>query len=240
LPPYRAAILRDSICARFDQTEKFMTALPIFSPLEARVLAVLIEKEKTVPDSYPLSVNTLTLGCNQKTARDPLMTATENEVQLAIDTLKGYALIVESSGGRVMRYAHNARRVFKLPEQSVALLAILMLRGPQTAGELRINCERLHKFADISSVEAFLEELAAAETPWVIKLPRLPGSREHRWAHLLCGEVDEAAFKVASGSAPHSIDLGEVAALKANVARLTEEVAALRALVEKIQSELGL
>lgn len=217
-----------------------MTALPIFSPLEARVLAVLVEKEKTVPDSYPLSVNALTLGCNQKTARDPLMSATENEVQLAIDTLKGYALIVESSGGRVMRYAHNARRAFKLPEQSVALLAILMLRGPQTAGELRINCDRLHKFADISSVEAFLEELATAEIPWVVKLPRLPGSREHRWAHLLCGEVDEAAFKVASGSAPQSVDLGEVAALKANVARLTEEVAALRAMVEKIQSELGM
>ncbi len=217
-----------------------MTALPIFSPLEARVLAVLVEKEKTVPDSYPLSVNTLTLGCNQKTARDPLMAATENEVQLAIDTLKGYALIVESSGGRVMRYAHNARRVFRLPEQSIALLAILMLRGSQTAGELRINSDRLHRFADISSVEAFLEELAAAETPWVVKLPRLPGSREHRWAHLLCGAVDEAAFTVASGSAPQSVDLGEVAALKANVARLNEEVAALRALVEKIQSELGM
>jgi hypothetical protein len=217
-----------------------MTVLPIFSPLEARVLAVLIEKEKTVPDSYPLSVNALTLGCNQKTARDPLMAATENEVQLAIDTLKNYALIVESSGGRVMRYAHNARRVFKLPEQSVALLAILMLRGAQTAGELRINCDRLHKFADISSVEAFLEELAAAETPWVVKLPKLPGSREHRWAHLLCGAVDEAAFKVAPGGAPQSVDLGEVASLKANVARLNEEVAALRALVEKIQSELGM
>ncbi len=217
-----------------------MTALPIFSPLEARVLAVLIEKEKTVPDSYPLSVNTLTLGCNQKTARDPLMSATEHEVQLAIDALKGYALIIESSGGRVMRYAHNARRVFQLPEQSVALLAVLMLRGPQTAGELRINCERLYRFGDISSVEAFLDELAGAESPWVVKLPKLPGSREHRWAHLLCGPVDEAAFKIAADSVPHSVDLGEVAALKANVARLTEEVAALRAVVEKIQSELGM
>jgi uncharacterized protein YceH (UPF0502 family) len=103
-----------------------MTTLPIFSPLEARVLGVLIEKEKTVPDAYPLSVNTLTLGCNQKTARDPVMSASEAEVLSAIDSLKDYSLIVESSGGRVMRYAHNARRAFKLPEQSVALLAILM------------------------------------------------------------------------------------------------------------------
>ncbi|BBI99079.1 UPF0502 protein [Ferrigenium kumadai] len=214
--------------------------LPIFSPLEARVLGVLIEKEKTVPDSYPLSTNTLTLGCNQKTARDPVMAATENEVQLAIDALKSHALIVESSGGRVMRYAHNARRVFQLPEQSVSLLAVLMLRGAQTAGELRINAERLHPFADISSVEAFLEELAEADTPWVVKLPKLPGSREHRWAHLLCGAVDEEAFKIASSAAPQSVDLGEVAALKANVARLNDEVAGLRAMVEKIQSELGM
>jgi uncharacterized protein YceH (UPF0502 family) len=214
--------------------------LPIFSPLEARVLGVLIEKEKTVPDSYPLSTNTLTLGCNQKTARDPVMAATENEVQLAIDSLKGHSLIVESSGGRVMRYAHNARRVFHLPEQSVALLAVLMLRGAQTAGELRINAERLHPFADISSVEAFLEELAEAETPWVVKLPKLPGSREHRWAHLLCGAVDEEAFRIASSAAPQNVDLGEVAALKANVARLNDEVAGLRAMVEKIQSELGM
>lgn len=214
--------------------------LPVFSPLEARVLGVLIEKEKTVPDSYPLSTNALTMGCNQKTARDPVMAATENEVQLAIDALKSHALIVESSGGRVMRYAHNARRVFRLPEQSVALLAVLMLRGAQTAGELRINAERLHPFADISSVEAFLEELAEAETPWVVKLPKLPGSREHRWAHLLCGEVDEALIKAASGAAPQSVDLGEVAALKANVARLNDEVAGLRAMIEKIQSELGM
>lgn len=214
--------------------------LPIFSPLEARVLGVLIEKEKTVPDSYPLSTNALTLGCNQKTARDPVMTATENEVQLAIDALRSHALIIESSGGRVMRYAHNAKRVFQLPEQSVALLAVLMLRGPQTAGELRINTERLHPFADISSVEAFLEELAEAATPWVVKLPKLPGSREHRWAHLLCGPVDEGLFRAASSASSQSVDLGEVAALKANVARLNDEVASLRAMVEKIQSELGM
>lgn len=160
-----------------------MTMLPIFSPLEARVLGVLIEKEKTVPDTYPLSVNTLTLGCNQKTARDPIMSASESEVLEALDSLKSHALIIESSGGRVMRYAHNSRRAFKLPEQSVALLAVLMLRGPQTAGELRLNCDRLHPFGDISSVEAFLDELAETETPRVIKLPKLPGSREHRWTH---------------------------------------------------------
>ena len=217
-----------------------MTTLPIFSPIEARVLGVLIEKEKTVPDTYPLSVNTLTLGCNQKTARDPVMSASETEVLEAIDRLKDYSLIIESSGGRVMRYAHNTRRAFKLPEQSVALLAVLMLRGPQTAGELRLNCDRLHPFGDISSVEAFLAELSESDTPWVVKLPKLPGSREHRWTHLLCGPVDAEDFRVTSNATRHSNDSVEVAALQADVAKLNEEVMRLRSIVEKIQAELGM
>ena len=217
-----------------------MTTLPIFSPLEVRVLGVLIEKEKTVPDTYPLSVNTLTLGCNQKTAREPVMSASESEVLAAIDSLKEYALIVESSGSRVMRYAHNARRVFKLPEQSVALLAVLMLRGPQTAGELRINCDRLHPFGDISSVEAFLDELSGTEAPWVVKLPKLPGSREHRWAHLLCGSIDIEALKTTSAIPRTAAVQNEVTELKADIARLNEEVATLRSIVEKMQATLGM
>jgi uncharacterized protein YceH (UPF0502 family) len=217
-----------------------MTTLPIFTPLEARVLGVLIEKEKTVPDTYPLSVNTLTLGCNQKTARDPVISATETEVLSAIDSLKEYSLIVESSGGRVMRYAHNARRAFKLPEQSVALLAVLMLRGPQTAGELRTNCDRLHPFGDISSVEAFLDELAEAETPWVVRLPKLSGSREHRWTHLLCGAVNIESFKTSSNTPHRRNDSDEISELQADVARLNEEVATLREMIEKIQKELGM
>ncbi|MFY9260920.1 MAG: YceH family protein [Gallionella sp.] len=218
-----------------------MTSLPIFTLLETRVLGVLIEKEKTVPDSYPLSLNNLVLGCNQKTARDPVLNVTEQEVHLALDTLRTHSLIVESSGGRVMRYAHNARRVFKLPEQSVALIAILMLRGPQTAGELRSNCDRLYKFGDISSVEAFLDELAEAASPWVVKLPKLPGSREHRWAHLLSGEVemvqlhDEPAYV-----SPPNLDASEVIALSAHVIKLQSEVVALREIVEKMQKELGM
>lgn len=218
-----------------------MTSLPIFTLIETRVLGVLIEKEKTVPDSYPLSLNNLILACNQKTARDPVLNITEQEVHLALDTLRTHSLIVESSGGRVMRYAHNARRVFKLPEQSVALLAILMLRGPQTAGELRSNCDRLYKFGDISSVEAFLEELADAETPWVVKLPKLPGSREHRWAHLLSGEIDITfAHEEPTYPAHPNLDPSEVAALSAHVIKLQSEVVALREIVEKMQKELGM
>lgn len=213
-----------------------MNTLPTFSAIEARVLSVLIEKEKTVPDSYPLSVNTLTLGCNQKTARETVMSVSESEVLAAIDSLKEYALIIESSGGRVMRYAQNSRRAFGLPEQSVALLAILMLRGPQTAGELRLNCDRLHAFADISSVDAFLDELSESAIPWVIKLPKLPGAREHRWTHLLCGAVDISSCQdTTTQRRPDAIS-----ALQADVIRLNEEVATLRSMMEKMQRELGM
>ena len=134
--------------------------LPILSLLETRVLGVLCEKQHTVPDTYPLSLNALVAGCNQKTSRHPIIDASEAEVQAALDSLRGPALVIESSGGRVPRYAHNLGKALQLPAQAVALLTVLMLRGPQTAGELRINCERLHKFADISAVEGFLHELA--------------------------------------------------------------------------------
>src|SRR3954468_6460175 len=167
--------------------------LPTLSLLETRILGVLVEKQHTVPDSYPLSVNALTLGCNQKTARDPVINASEGDVLAALDTLKSLHVVLEGSGSRVPRFEHNVARVLKVPGQSVALLALLMLRGPQTAAELRLNTERLHRFADISSVEGFLDELATHEPPFVVKLARAPGARESRWAHLLAGAAAEGA-----------------------------------------------
>src|SRR5438067_3157192 len=162
--------------------------LPALSLLETRVLGTLVEKQHTVSDSYPLTLNALVAGCNQKTSRSPVIEATEAEVQAALDGLKSANLVIETSGGRVSRYAQNIERVLQIPSQSAALLTALMLRGPQTAGELRINCERLHSFADISAVEGFLDELASRSAgPLVVQLPRLPGSRESRWAHLLSG-----------------------------------------------------
>ncbi len=163
------------------------------TPLEARVLGVLVEKQATVPDTYPLSLNTLVAGCNQKTARDPVLSATDAEVLVAVDGLKRMSLLFESSGGRVTRYEHNAVRGLNVPASSVALLTVLMLRGPQTSAELRANSERLHRFADIAAVEALLEELADRFPPHAIKLARAPGAREARWAHLLCGEVQMTA-----------------------------------------------
>src|SRR5689334_15139026 len=160
------------------------------SLLETRVLGVLVEKQRTVPDTYPLTLNALVAGCNQKTSRDPILNASEAEVQATIDHLRSLSLIVETSGGRVMRYAHNVERVLGVPSQSVAILAALMLRGPQTVGELRISTERLHRFADTSTVEAFLNELAERSSgALVVELPRQPGARETRWMHLLSGPV---------------------------------------------------
>jgi uncharacterized protein YceH (UPF0502 family) len=216
--------------------------LPTLSLLETRVLGVLVEKQHTVPDTYPLSLNSLVAGCNQKTSRDPVLNASEAEVQSAIDQLKSLSLVMEGSGNRVTRYEHNVGRVLQLPAQSVAILATLMLRGPQTPGELRINSERLYKFSDISSLETFLQELRDRPTgAFVVELPRRPGSRENRWAHVLSGvPIADVAAAVPDTSAIGSdITVGELAALKANVARLDDEVAELKATVAKLCAELG-
>lgn len=210
------------------------------TPLEARVLGVLVEKQHTVPDTYPLSLNALVAGCNQKTARSPVIEATDAEVLSAIDGLKSLSLVFEGSGSRVVKFEHNMGRVLGIPGASVALLAVLLLRGPQTAAELRLNCERLHRFADISSVEGFLDELATKEPAKVVKLARAPGEREARWAHLLCGEVMHAAPAALQPGGEGSVSAGELSALKAEQARLAAEVAELRALVEKMAQELGL
>ena len=213
---------------------------PVLSLIETRVLGVLAEKQRTVPDSYPLTLNSLVSGCNQKSSRDPVIDATESEVQAALDSLRGLSLIVETSGGRAMRYGHNIERVLHIPSQSVALLTMLMLRGPQTAGELRINCDRLHKFADISSVESFLAELAErADGALVVELPRQPGARENRWMHLLSGEPVIEARAVA-GAVTADVGVGEIAALKTKVAGLEEEVARLSTLVGRLCGELGI
>lgn len=213
------------------------------SLLEARVLGVLVEKAHTVPDSYPLSLNALVSGCNQKTAREPVIAATDAQVQGAVDALKGLSLAFESSGSRVARYEHNMARAMALPSQAVALLAVLMLRGPQTGAELRTNSERLHRFADVSSVEGFLAELAERPQdkggPLVVKLPRAPGAREARWAHLMCGPVDVASLPAAAAGDDDFVATSELAALKAQQAVLRGEIDELRALVDRLYAELG-
>jgi len=207
------------------------------TPIEARVIGTLMEKARTVPDSYPLSLNSLIIGCNQKTTRDPLMELSEAQVATALDNLKSLSLVRESSGSRTTRYEHNFQRGVGVFEQAAVLLGLLMLRGPQTAGELRLNTERWYKFADISSVEGFLEELQDRSEekggPLVVKLARAPGAREQRWAHLLCGPVDATQTGVSRASEGLSSDASE------RIARLETEVAQLRETVQKLCTELG-
>jgi hypothetical protein len=207
---------------------------------EARVVAVLAEKAATVPDTYPLSLNSLVAGCNQKTARDPVLELREADVMAALDELKSLSLVFEVSGARVVRYEHNLGRVLAVPGAAVALLATLMLRGPQTAAELRQNSERLHRFADVSSVEGFLDELATKGTPRVRRLPKAPGEREARWVHLLCGEPAEAGPAAGAAAGPEADLWDELRVVRAEQARLAAEVAALRALVQRLAGELGI
>ena len=165
-------------------------------------------------------------------------------MQAVVDALRARSLVIESSGARVTRYSHNVGRVLRVPEQSVALLAVLMLRGPQTAAELRTGTERMHKFADVSSVEAFLEELCArapeAGGPLVVKLARAPGEREPRWAHLLAGPVEARRAEPAAPDAPVDLSLADLAALRAQHNQLAAEVADLRAKMQRMAGELGI
>ncbi|MDK3022154.1 YceH family protein [Cupriavidus taiwanensis] len=220
-------------------------ALRPLTPVEGRVLGVLVEKQHTVPDTYPLSLNALASGCNQKTARAPVMNVSEAEILEAIDGLKGLSLVFEGSSSRVPRFEHNMQRALGVPSQSVALLAMLLLRGPQTAAELRLNTARLHGFADISSVEAFLDELASQTPPRVVRLPRAPGARENRWMHLLSGEASAAVAAAAAEDTGRAAEGGstpsaELEQLRAEQQALTDKVARLQGLVEHMAAQLGI
>ncbi len=210
----------------------------LLTPTAARVLGTLMEKARTVPGSYPLSLNSLMLGCNQKSSRDPVMELTEPDIAEALADLQSAGLVRENKGSRVVRFEHNAQRGIGVPEQSAVLLGLLMLRGPQTAAELRLNTDRWYKFADVSSVEGFLEEMQDRQDdrggPLVVKLPRVPGTREQRWAHLLCGPIDQTV-----GTASQSIASPHVQGLQGRVAQLEAEVSKLWATVHQLCADLG-
>ncbi|MDB5930396.1 MAG: hypothetical protein JWR60_2103 [Polaromonas sp.] len=222
----------------------------LLTPNEARVLATLMEKARTVPDSYPLSLNTLVLGCNQKTSRDPVMEITESDAQAAIDTLKKQSLVFEASSSRVPRFEHNFQRGFGVSEPQAVLLGLLMLRGPQTPGELRINSERWYKFADIASVEDALGELKArgddSGALMVVQLARTAGMREQRWAHLLCGEAALMPFAQAHASdsainrEAEPVSLGQAERLQQRIETLETQVTQLQSQLAHVYKELGL
>ncbi|MES1977438.1 MAG: YceH family protein [Pseudomonadota bacterium] len=219
--------------------------LKILTPIEARVLGTLMEKARTVPDSYPLSLNALVLGCNQKTSRDPLMEVGDDEARAAIDSLKQQSLVFEGSSSRVPRFEHNFQRAAATSEAQSVVMGLLMLRGPQTPAELRTSGERWYKFTDAAAVEAVLLELQQrgedGGQAMVLKLPRAPGAREQRWVHLLCGEPDITAMVAATPTSSDASDLlARVTALENMVARLKADNAQLRGHIGTISDQLGI
>jgi uncharacterized protein len=194
--------------------------------VEIRVLGCLIEKEMTTPEYYPLTLNALTNACNQKSNRDPIMALAEEDVVRALDALRFKQLaVVAADGGRVPKYRHLLAEKLKLVPAELALVCEMMVRGPQTVGELRTRGERMHPFADLAAVEEVLEELMERETPLVARLPRQPGRKESRYAQLWGGEPESVADE---GGAPPEAARQRVMAENGRIARLEEEVAGLR------------
>lgn len=209
--------------------------MPTFdlSPLECRVLGCLLEKQLSTPDVYPLSMNGLVNACNQSSNRDPVLAMTEAEVQETVEALLARGL-AEHWPGRVLKVAHTAKPTWNLSVQEAALLAELLLRGPQTPGELRTNTRRMYAFPDLDEVEGCLAVLMDAEPPLVVRLARAPGAREARVAHLLSGDVPAGAPQ---GSEPPAPRIGRVEQLEAEVASLRDDLAGLRQAFEAFKAQ---
>lgn len=199
------------------------------TPEEARVLGCLIEKQITTPEYYPLTLNALVAACNQKNNRSPLVMWEERTVVRALDMLreKKLASMITEAGARVPKYKHNAAEVIGLDEKDVAVLCELLVRGPQTVGELRTRCERMVAFVDLAQVQTVLDGLAArTQGPLVVKLPRQPGTKESRFSHLLSGEPP--AIPEGELAAPAEPARLAVQAENERIAKLEQDVAALR------------
>jgi uncharacterized protein YceH (UPF0502 family) len=199
------------------------------SPVELRVLGCLIEKQRTTPDAYPLSLNALRLACNQSTNRDPVVDYDEETIRAALQRLggRGWTRLASGAGSRAVKYRHLFGEALGLDDADLALLAVLMLRGPQTLGELKSRTERLHRFESIAAVEEALISLGEREL--VARLPRRPGQKEERFAHLLGGDADEASAAAAPVPLPVADD--RLTRLERRVDAIEEELAELRSRV---------
>ena len=205
------------------------------SPIAARVLGSLVEKEITTPEYYPLSLNALANACNQKNNREPVMSLDEDEIRQALHRLEDFGLASAARGteSRVAKYEHHMQEVFNFTRGEIAVMCVLLLRGPQTPGELRGRTERMHRFEELSDVQSALQRLIQREPPLAMVLPRQPGTKEARYAHLLSGEVVEPAPMEAQPTVRGTANLeAEVAALRQEVAQLREQVERVLRLVE--------
>ncbi|MBL8519455.1 MAG: YceH family protein [Betaproteobacteria bacterium] len=210
------------------------------SPFEARVLGVLSEKEFLTPDVYPLSLNAAVNACNQLSNREPVMSVSEDTVAACLKRLQEnhLAQTYYPAGSRVAKYQHLMRDVLSLDDAGLAVLTLLLLRGPQTCGELRGRTTRMYPFASVDSVERTLTDLAAAEKPLVMQLPRAPGTKEARWAHLLSGPLAVERQEIAAGMSVGGANVIEGSG-DDRVAELEQEVAQLRREVAHLAEELA-
>src|SRR5664279_2714905 len=204
----------------------------VLNEIEARVLGALVEKDITTPDYYPLSLNALVNACNQKNNRDPVMNLEESAVRDALNGLHDHGLAGPVSGAdsRVTKYEHRLQETFNFSRGETAVLCVLLLRGPQTPGELRGRTERMHPFEDLDAVQSSLQKLMQREPPLAAMLPRQPGTKESRYAHLLCGEVEagEPALPSTVPRSSSSADTERINRLEEAVAALQQEVAELK------------
>ncbi len=208
----------------------------VLNEIEARVLGALVEKDITTPDYYPLSLNALVNACNQKNNRDPVMNVEEGEVQDALHGLQVHGLAGPASGAdsRVTKYEHRLQESFNFSRGETAVLCVLLLRGPQTPGELRGRTERMHRFEDLDAVQSSLQKLMQREPPLAVVLPRQPGTKESRYAHLMSGEVEAGELAVPRMVSPASASLDQE-----RVSRLEEAVAALQNEVNVLKQQLA-
>lgn len=206
---------------------------------ELRVLASLVEKQIATPDYYPLTLNSVVSACNQKNHRDPVVSYDESTTLRALDSLKEKKMVYTFHGSesRTVKYGHLFPKAFELNEEETALLCVLILRGPQTPGELRSRSAHLHQFESLPQVEEALQDLSTRESPLVVRLARQPGSRESRFAHLLGGEVEAAAAPVLTERRTVSTDPSRLERLEAEVTALRTEVAELRNLFEQFRRQ---
>jgi uncharacterized protein YceH (UPF0502 family) len=222
-----------------DWPDKTMSELPVLSDVECRVLGALIEKDITTPDYYPLSLNALVNACNQKNNRDPVMSLGENAVRDALLSLQEKRLAGPASGAdsRVTKYEHRIQEVFNFTRAETAIMDVLLLRGPQTPGELRGRTERMYRFEELSDVQATLQKLMQREAPLAKILPRQPGTKESRYAHLLSGDVEGYVAPPENTSAAGAEDDGRIARLENEVAELRRELADLRQQMESFRRQ---
>lgn len=210
------------------------------TPTEVRVLASLVEKQLTTPEYYPLTLNALTAACNQKSNRDPVMSLGDTEIQAAIDSLRDQSLVYlyYGTGTRTVKYKHMLPGVFELEPAGVAVMAVLMLRGPQTIGEIRERSGRMHEFGDLNEVQETLDDLARRDEPLLVRLERQPGQKEARYAHLLSGEIDVSNLPVAGEKRSASAgDPSRMEALETEIAALKNELAEFKATFDEFRKQ---